>query len=315
MATAKLMTVKETRMIAMKKKNIIIAALVLIVVGVAGFFGFKKLRASQQSHQYINSSTPTVFVHGWGSSYHSEEDMVQAAKDAGATNSVIRADVSPSGKVTLVGKIKKKAKNPIVEVNLQNNKAANYKRPNDPEYVREYHHGGEYIRNVVLALQKQYNVKKINFVGHTMGNLQIAYYLADNANNKSLPKVEHQVVIAGHYNGLRMEDPRSKQAKVSGKTGKPSIMLPEYRGILSLRNTYPTTAKVLNIYGDVGNGTHSDTQVPVNSAKSYRYLVASRAKSYREKEIHGKNAQHSRLHDNAQVNRLLINFLWSKKEN
>ncbi len=299
----------------MKKRNIITAVLILLVVIIVSSFSFSKFNANKQSQKYINSSTPTIFVHGWGSSYHAEEKMVDAAKKAGATNSVIRAEVSPSGKVKLVGTIKQNAKNPIVEVNLQNNKAANYKRPNDPEYVREYHHGGEYVRNVVLALQKQYKVKKINFVGHSMGNLQIAYYIADNANNKSLPKVAHQVVIAGHFNGLRMEDPRSKEAKLSAKTGKPNIMLPEYRGILSLRRTYPTAAKVLNIYGDVGNGTHSDTQVPVNSAKSYRYLVGKRAKSYQEKEIYGKKAQHSRLHNNAQVNRLLINFLWGRKDN
>ena len=223
----------------MKKRNITAAVLILLVAIIVGVLGLSKLNAEKQSQKYINSSTPTIFVHGWGSSYHAEEKMVAAAKKVGATNSVIWAEVSPSGKVKLIGTIKQNAKNPIVEVNLQNNKAANYKRPNDREYVREYHHGGEYVRNVVLALQKQYHVKEIYFVGHSMGNLQIAYYIADNANNKSLPKVAHQVAIAGHFNGLRMEDPRSKQAKVSAQTGKPNIMLPEYRGMLSLRHTYP----------------------------------------------------------------------------
>ncbi|WP_295730439.1 alpha/beta hydrolase [uncultured Limosilactobacillus sp.] len=289
-----------------------VIALVVIVIGVFGYRGYAR---HANAHRYINSSTPSVFVHGWGSSYRAETQMANAAKNAGASNSIIRADVSKNGKVKLIGTIKKNAQNPIVEVNLENNKSANYKKPNDPEYVAEYHRSGIYIKNVVLALQKRYHVKKINFVGHSMGNLLIAYYLADNANNKRLPQLEHQVVIAGHYNGLTMEDPRSMKSKVNSKTGKPSIMLPEYKGILSLRQTYPKTAKVMNIYGDIKDGSHSDSQVPVNSAKSYKYLVGNRANSYVEHEITGKSGKHGNLHENKQVDQYLINFLWSKAQN
>lgn len=46
------------------------------------------------------------------------------------------------------------------------------------------------------------------------------------------------------------------------------------------------------------------------SSRSLRYLVAARARSYREVKITGKHAQHSQLHENAQVDRLLIDFLW-----
>ncbi|WP_435891378.1 alpha/beta hydrolase [Limosilactobacillus pontis] len=71
--------------------------------------------------------------------------------------------------------------------------------------------------------------------------------------------------------------------------------------MLKLRSTFPTNTRVLNIYGDKEDGSHSDGDVPVNSAKSYR-----------EVEIKGANAQHSTLHNNSQVNRELINFLWRK---
>lgn len=99
---------------------------------------------------------------------------------------------------------------------------------------------------------------------------------------------------------------------INPKTGEPSKMDSAYRELLSLRKTFPTKTAVLNIYGDVNDGSHSDEDVPVNSAKSLKYLVAGRAKSYREVEIHGKEAQHSKLHNNPQVNQLLINFLWKK---
>lgn len=53
------------------------------------------------------TSTPTLFFHGGGSSYHAEEHMVAAAEKAGVTNSVIRAEVAPNGKVSLSGSWKK----------------------------------------------------------------------------------------------------------------------------------------------------------------------------------------------------------------
>ncbi|MCT6902010.1 MAG: alpha/beta hydrolase, partial [Lactobacillus sp.] len=81
-----------------------------------------------------------------------------------------------------------------------------------------------------------------------------------------------------------------------------------YRALLNLRKKFPQKAAVLNIYGDMGSG--SDGDVTVNSARSYRYLVSKRARSYQEKEIRGPRAQHSKLHENTQVDRLLVNFLW-----
>lgn len=48
--------------------------------------------------------------------------MVNAAKKAGVTKESIFADVTPDNKVILKGKFTKNVKNPIVEVNLQDNK-------------------------------------------------------------------------------------------------------------------------------------------------------------------------------------------------
>lgn len=94
------------------------------------------------------TSTPTLFFHGGGSSYHAEEHMVAAAEKAGVTNSVIRAEVAPNGKVSLSGSWKKGAKNSIVEVNYENNRELNFSRH------------GVYATNVVKALQKRYGIKK-----------------------------------------------------------------------------------------------------------------------------------------------------------
>ena len=105
---------------------------------------------------------------------------------------------------------------------------------------------------------------------------------------------------------------KTAASPVNAKTGEPQRQDATYKPLLKLRSTFPTNTRVLNIYGDKDDGSHSDGDIPVNSAKSLKYLVSGRAKSYREVEIKGANAQHSTLHNNSQVNRELINFLWRK---
>lgn len=256
--------------------------------------------------RYIQSSTPTIFVHGWGSSYHAEEKMVNAARQAGVTRTIVVANVTPAGKVTFNRPLPAKAVNPIVEVNLEDNKLTKYRN----NYTKGYHHGGQYVKDVVLALEKQHHYATINLVGHSMGNLEIINYINDNAGNHNLPKINHLVAIAGHYNGLVGQE-AAEQATLD-QSGKPSWQDPSFRELLSLRKTFPRNTKVLNIYGDLKDGSHSDKDVPVNSAKSLRYLVAGRAKSYEEHQINGRMGQHSRLHNNNQVNQLLIKFLWTR---
>lgn len=282
--------------------------IVAIVVVVAGGLTANSIHRARAAKSYINSTTPTIFFHGWGSSYRAERQMANYAKEQGITNTIVRANVAKSGKVTWSGTIKKGARNPIIEVNFANNKSVTGEE-SDP--AKAYNSSSRYVKDVINSMQKKYHFTKINIVAHSMGNLQVAYYLKNNANDKNMPTLEHQVSIAGHYNGLTMEKGASS-VKLDSQTGEPNNMLSEYKGVLPLRNNYPRSAHVLNIYGDIQDGRHSDSEVPVNSARSYKYLVASRAKSYREKQINGKQAQHSKLHENKQVDRILVNFLWSK---
>lgn len=288
------------------KGHKVLTALGIIILGISLILWQRPIHAAV-IHHYVQSSTPTIFVHGWGSGAHAEQKMVNAAQQAGVTRTVVRANVSRQGKVSFDHSIPVRAVNPIVEVNLADNKLSNYQN----NYAKGYHRGGTYIKNVILALEKQHHYSAINLVGHSMGNLEIINYINDNRADKSLPKIDHLVAIAGHYNGL-VGQKQAEKAQLA-KNGKPNWMDPGYKELLDLRQTFPKNIRVLNIYGDIGNGSHSDGDVPVNSAKSLRYLVANRAKSYHELEIHGRKAQHSQLHNNNhQVDNALIKFIWEK---
>lgn len=283
----------------MNKKKITLSTALAIVLVILGVFTYSSHVQAAKSKKYVQESIPTLFFHGYGSSFRAETQMTGASKKAGVTKTIVRVNVSPNGYAKIIGSIPKKAKNPIVEVNYDNSKMTNY------------HTAGLWAKNVIEALQKDYKFKKVNFVGHSMGNMAINYYILDNYNNKKLPKVNKVVDIAGHFDGIIDVDDEPGDITLA-KNGKPTPMNQFYRELLKLREVYPTNTRVLNIFGDKNDGTHSDGAVSNASSQSLRYLVSGRAKSYREKKIVGKMAQHSKLHENKQVDKILINFLWKK---
>ncbi|WP_412989352.1 alpha/beta hydrolase [Pediococcus siamensis] len=277
------------------KKLVMMAMLIVILlaIGVTALVD----RNRQVASNYRQTRIPTLFFHGWGSSYHAEQHMVSAIRRTHATNGVIRAEVSKTGKVTLVGRLPKKAVNPIVMVNYQNSREPNYRVT------------AKWVLNVLQRLQATYHFKEFNTVSHSAGNEAVLYYLADDApNHPELPRLNREINLAAHFAGIRGYD-AVKHNTVNAQ-GKPRHMIATYQALLKLRKTYPRQAAVLNIYGNIGD--HSDGVVQNYSSKSLRYLVANRAASYQELEIKGKRAQHSKLHTNATVDHAIVKFLWQK---
>nr|WP_252898650.1 alpha/beta hydrolase [Secundilactobacillus odoratitofui] len=80
-----------------------------------------------------------------------------------------------------------------------------------------------------------------------------------------------------------------------------------------LRNNFPAQAHVLNIYGNLQDGSHSDGVITMPSARSLGYLLKNRVASYQEYQVQGPTAQHSKLHENNPfVDDALIDYLWRK---
>ena len=283
----------------MSKRSIIALSTFLFIALVTLFLVSKLQTRELNSSDYIQSRTPTLFFHGYGSSANAEKHMVEAARQAGVTQTIITATVDSHAQVSLKGEITKNAINPIVMVEFKDNRNANYAQD------------GEYAAAVVRELQARYGFKKMNFVAHSMGNMSILFYLLEHAQNEELPQLQKQVNIANHVNGLEGMDLPANLTILDSKTGQPSAMSDSYQKLLGLREIYPQDqVDVLNIYGDFKN--QSDGSVLNVSSRSLKYLVIDNAKSYQEKRVTGPLAQHSQLHENPEVDRLLINFLWGK---
>lgn len=236
-----------------------------------------------QQQKWVNSTTPTIFVHGYVSSSRAENSMVRAAKNAGVTSTVDHAQVAPNGHVTLSGPSIRGKRNPIVQVNLQDNRNTNMAE------------GARYIRNVIVKLQQEDGIKSYNVVGHSMGNTDIFAFLNDFGDRPGMPKLKKQVVLAGAGLTAAQRDQDLYQQIATH--------------LQNLKNNYPH-AKVLNIIGDKGGGT--DGRIPNNASRSVKQMLGDRPASYRQVVIHGARAQHSKLHENPQVFKLINNFLWAK---
>lgn len=280
-----------------------------------GFNIWQTQRAQDQlKTQYATSNTPTIFLHGWSSSLRSEKDMVSAAEVSGAASRRMIIHVRPNGKLKVTGTIKKWMVNPIILVRMDNNRAGEV----------QYAH---WLTKVCKMLKNKYHVNQLNFVGHSMGAYAVIYYNLMNGNNKDVPRANKLCVIAGPYDGI-MDNHKSNQP-TSGPlmqlwddapnqnrilaTGKPKIIHPEYRLLYRLRKNFPHQARVLNIYGNLGDGSNSDGVVTTASALSLGYILRDHVSFYQTFEAFGDKAQHSALHNNNMaVNKILTEFLWDK---
>ena len=280
------------------KKKFIIIFLLMIIFSFLVFFTLSNQSSKLNSSKFIQSTTPTLFFHGYGSSANAERHMTESARKAGVTKTIIQANIDRTGQVTLIGSIPKGAINPIVMVQYEDNR--------NPDYLQD----AAYAKAVVEKLKQAYGFQEMKMVGHSMGNMSILYYLLEYGSEENLPKLIKQVNLANHVAGLENWNLPSNLT-LDPTTGQPSAMNEQYQKLTGLREVYPDKQiDVLNIYGDIGGNT--DGSVLNVSSKALKYLLINHVKSYKEVKISGHGGQHSRLHENSEVDKLLIDFLWRK---
>ncbi|WP_263317189.1 alpha/beta hydrolase [Leuconostoc carnosum] len=113
----------------------------------------------------------------------------------------------------------------------------------------------------------------------------------NHGSNDKLPKLEKQVNLAGHFDGIiRLDDKVNRNYFL--KTGAPRYQNDSFRDLYQHRNNYPKKqVDILNIYGNLDDGTNSDGRVSNVSSRSLKYILQDRYHSYREIEIHGAMGQ------------------------
>ena len=244
---------------------------------------------------------PTIFVHGLLGSSQSTDKMIAAAEKSGQAKKMMTINVQSDGQLQITGKYNHKIKNPIIQVNFINNEASVQTQT-------------KWLTTVLHDLKTTDHVTNYNAVAHSAGNVTLLE--TEMKATKSIPKLKRLVVIAGPFNGvIGMND--AANANQLQKNGKPKIIYPanawypSYSQLLSWRHGFPANVKILNIYGDLDDGTNSDGMVTEQSELSIHYLLRGLHDSIKNVKITGQNAAHSSLHHNKLVNQQIIKFLWN----
>lgn len=241
---------------------------------------------------------PTFYFHGWSGTANSTNSMIDYAEKNSGAKKVITAKVDPDGKVKLSGKWKDGVEKPIIQVVIEDNRNADFSLV------------AKWYSTVIEAVKKEHDFARFNSVAHSMGNNVLSYYLIEDANESS-PTLVKEVGIAAPLNGSKGYDYDNEGRGVTAD-GKPAFKENEsYQYMFENREKMVNPElQILNIYGDLDDGSKSDGSVDIDSSQSFKYLVNGNVKSYQEKEFKGENAQHSKLHENKDVDKIVTEFLW-----
>lgn len=276
---------------------VLFIAIAILTVNFAFLIANNKAKLTQTN----DVSIPTFYLHGYVGTENSMKSMVESALDTKSADQVVKAKVDKNGMVTLDGQLDTHAKHPVVDIILEDNSNKDLEK------------NAQWIRNVIVTTMAEYHFDKFNIVAHSMGNQSFSYYMLKYGSDSHLPQLNKQVSLAGNFNGEVSINGLDLDIALDNE-GKPSEMLSDYRGLLDMKSHYPNTAQVLNIYGDLKDGTYSDGRVTNVSSRSLEYLLGDDIASYETYKVTGPKAEHSELHDNPVVINKINAFLWGTEK-
>lgn len=275
----------------MRRMSIIIAIVVaLIACG----------RCHGVVHAAVPRATPTLYLHGHHGGPHSMDALMASAERTDRAHAVITAVVSRRGTVTLHGRWPVGTRKPLVKIVFRNNRTLRYQRIST------------WLRNVLVAMQRRYGITRFNVVAHSLGNAAVLFYELRYGRNQVLPQLNKYVAIAGNFDGIPGKH-RGQHPNHILPGGRPAWLAPPFKHALRRQDNLDLhTADVLNLYGNLEDGTHSDGKVLNASSRALKYLLAGHVHSYHEREFVGWRAQHSLLRVNVGVAESVNTFLWRR---
>lgn len=265
-----------------------------------------------------NTNRPIILLHGFGGTYNSEKYVIASLSESHHAKQHLMVYVDSKSRIHYVGNYPSdNSQREIIPIVIAN------------KYAGEFYYS-KMLAKVMPELNQRYHITNYDAIGHSMGSYAWINYFEEHPKQTAKIKPHRIVTIAGPFDGIlnrhksnqpspktqvgRLWDDNVGQNSLS-KNGRPTIQRPEYKHLLKYKHRLPANLSILNIYGDLKDGTNSDGLVTTTSARSLGYLVkTSHAKvSYRERKVTGQKAQHSRLHyNNLTVNHLINDFLLYK---
>lgn len=290
----------------MKNKYLFGVMILILVTSLVACSTKKQSNDNTNEQKSISSSSsnidgkttiPTLFIHGYGGTRNSLGGMISRFESQGIAKRDLVLTVDDTGEVSADHHLREIEGNPMIQVIFADNKSHEWNQ-------------AEWIKNCLTYLKENEQVTKVNLVTHSMGGVSSLRYLITYGNDQSLPIIDKFVTIGSPFNNfVELTEGETVDSVINEG---PILQSERYIDFSNGVSAIPKDTSVLVIAGDVEDDSVSDGVVPVADAMSVVALLRSNGNSVDEKIMYGKNAQHSRLHENSEVDQLVADFLWEK---
>lgn len=257
-------------------KKFLICIFSLLVVFLVGGVLYVHHQNTPLTHLHITTSnTATVLIPGSNGSTYTFNGMIRRLTHKKLAHLALKVTIDANG-VAHIRKVGALTQNPLIQLTFVNNQ--------DPQKQMQY------LPAFMKELKSVYYINSVNFVAHSMGGSVVLEYLENKqVQTSQYPKITKFVAI-----------------------GTPFGYITPQNSLATAASNLPSDLKILNIAGNL-NHTGTDTAVPLKSNEALQPVVAGHVASYRHITIEGNRleAQHSALHENPKVDKLIVNFLWN----
>ncbi|MBP1040171.1 alpha/beta fold hydrolase [Vagococcus sp. BWB3-3] len=286
------------------KKSIRNAALIAGTLTVSSFLLAKAINRKRFSRLSIGhqkeEAIPTVILHGVNGNKRTMQGMLQRMHKQNVAYKALEIEVAEDGEVFVNGTWGQTQGylKPVIQVFFDNNDA--------PAELQ-----AEWLKSVMVFLHDKLEVQKVNLIGHSMGGVTSLHYLTQiKTFQESVPRVSKLITLGSPFKGNVAHTIMSQVYKLEKSEEGIRNFDDNFTYFMVERNKLPEDLRVLNIYGDVENGTESDSIVKVESALALGEIVKDNVASYNEIKLTGIRSQHTLLHENPEADEAIIKFLW-----
>lgn len=255
-----------------KLLKIIFKVIVSIAMILIGYFTVQHFRERELDHLLlVHNRTATLYLPGLGGNALSTGHMINVLDRHQIGKKVLIIHVKQDGSLQVEKTGEFGNNNPLIQVLFADN-----------QYPKTE---GNQLISVMRLLYDKYQIRNVNFVGHSSGGDIAFYYMIHAHNLNNLPRPNKVVTIGGDFNATK------EQLKL-----------------------LPNDLNVLNIAGEIGN-IGSDGLESVKEVKSqgshlkpyvghYKYLLYRRWNPLL--------SFHSMLHENPDIDKIMAQFLFGK---
>lgn len=161
-----------------------------------------------------------------------------------------------------------------------------------------------------LKILKTHQVNQVALIGHSMGaNAALRVLLSHGVQDTTYPSVSHLITLAAPFNsglGANGFDRAFDANTLDAQTKRPRLQDASYHYFDQNRDNMPEQTKLLNIMGDIGDG--SDGVVTNFSSQALNFWVR-KGQLYQTLIVRGQNVQHSQVRNNTTVVQEAATFL------